>query len=260
MKNKSSALIILVLVLMVVATASTLSVNKFRQQDGQEPSPSKEKRTFSKDEFESQYPMTDFSVAEPTDPAKKAKRKVRDKRYNKKEQIPISEYSTNIVGFIDWEVGLPALPVAQSRVVLIGRVKDAQALLSSDKEAVYSEFTVQFKEVLKKEGSEVLSPDGFITITRGGGRVRFPSGHITLQHIAGQGMPRVGREYVFFLTRDDQEQDFHILTAYELRGNSVMPVDFPSDHPINQYIGADKASFMSALRLAVANPQPATQN
>jgi hypothetical protein len=73
-------------------------------------------------------------------------------------------------------------------------------------------------------------------------------------------MPRIGRQYVFFLTRDEQEQDFHILTAYELRGDKVMPLDFPSDHPINQYIGADKSSFMSALRLAVANPQQTTQN
>lgn len=260
MKTKSSALIIVALALMVAATVSTFSVNKFRPQNAQEASPSKAKRTFSQEEFDSQYPLTEFSTPEPTDPAKKAKRKVRDKRYNKKEQIPISEYSTGIVGFTDWEAGLPALPVAQSRVVLIGRVKDAQARLSSNKESVYSEFTVQINEVLKKDSGEVVSPDALITITRGGGRVRFPSGHITLQHIASQGMPRVGREYVFFLTRDDEEQDFHIVTAYELRGNDVMPVDFPADHPINQYIGADKASFMSALRSTVANPQPTTQN
>lgn len=260
MKNRSSVLIILVFALMVVATASTLSVNKFPQPEAQESSPAQQKRTFGKEEFESQYPIADVSAAEPTDPAKKAKRKARDKRYNKKSQPPISEYSSSMVGYTDWEVGLPALPVAQSRVVLIGRVKDAQAYVSSNKEAVYSEFTVQLKEALKKDSGEALSPDAMITVTRGGGRARFPSGHIFLQHIAGQGMPRVGREYVFFLTRDDEEQDFHIVTAYELRGNDVMPLDFPPDHPMNQYIGADKDSFMSALRVALANPQPAAQN
>lgn len=260
MKNRSSALILLVLVSVVVAAASTFSVDKFRQQDAQKASPSKKRITFSDEEFESQYPIADFSVSEPADPAKKAKSKARDKRYNKKEQIPISEYATNIVGFNHCQVGLPALPVAQSRVVLIGRVKDAQAHLSSNKESVYSEFTVQLNEVLKKDSGEVVAPDALVTATRDGGRVRLPSGKIALQHIAAQGMPRVGQEYVFFLTRDDEEQDFHIVTAYELRGNDVMPVDFPGDHPINQYIGADKASFLSALRTAVASPQPATQN
>lgn len=257
MKNRSSVLIILVFALVFVATASTLSVNKFRQPEAQEASPAQQKRTFSDEEFESQYPIADVSAPEPTDPAKKAKRKARDKRYNKKGQPPISEYSRNIVAFNHWQVELPALPVAQSRVVLIGRVKDAQAHVSSNKEAVYSEFTLRLKEVLKKDSGEALSPDALITVTRGGGRARFPSGHIAFVHYAGQGMPRVGREYVFFLTRDDEEQDFHIVTAYELRGDGVMPLDFPSDHPMNQYIGADKASFMSALRTALASPQPA---
>jgi hypothetical protein len=262
MKSKSIIAGILAAIAVAFAAVSGLSSNESRQQGAQDVSPSKKKKNFSsKEEFEGQFPLTDYSTAEPSNEAERSKKKARDKRYNKKSQIALSEHSTDIVNFTDWETDLPALPAARSQAVVIGRVKAAQAHLSSDKAAVYSEFTVQVDEVLKTDVVESPPPDSLITVTRGGGRVRFPSGHITVKHIAGQGMPLAGRQYVFFLERDAEEKDFHILTGYELRGDRVFTLDFPQEgHPINQYHDVDKATFMNALRLAVAGPQSAIRN
>lgn len=259
MKSKSIIAGILAAIAVAFATVSGLSSDEPRQQGAQEMSPSKKKRTFgSKEEFEGRFPLTEYSISEPANEAERSKKKARDKRYNNKSQIALSEHSADIVSFSDWEADLPAFPAARSQAVVIGRVKTAQAHLSSDKAVVYSEFTVQVDEVLKTDVGETSPPNSLITVTRGGGRVRFPSGHVTVQHVAGQGMPLAGRQYVFFLERDAAEKDFHILTGYELRGDRVFTLDFPHDgHPINQYHDVDKATFMNALRLAGADPQQA---
>jgi len=262
MKSKSIVVGVLVAIAVAFAAVNGLSSNESRQQGAQDVSRSKKKRTFgSKDEFEGQFPLTDYSTSEPSSEAERSKKKARDKRYNKKSQIALSEHSADIVSFTDWEADLPAFPAARSQAVVIGRVKTAQAHLSSDKAAVYSEFKVQVDEVLKTDVVESPPVSSLITVTRGSGRVRFPSGHVTVKHIAGQGMPLAGRQYVFFLERDAEEDAFHILTGYELRGDRVFTLDFPHEgHPINQYYDVDKATFMNALRLAVADPQTAIRH
>jgi hypothetical protein len=143
-------------------------------------------------------------------------------------------------------------------LVLIGEVTDAQAYLTGDKEWVYSEFTLRVREVLKNTTALAVSEGGSLIADREGGRVRFPSGHITLQYVHGQGMPRVGRRYALFLTCDRQEQSSHVLTGYELRGGRVFPLDNPAggQHPIaTAYKDADETLFISDLRTAIANGQ-----
>jgi len=210
-----------------------------------------------KTEFEGQFPLVDINKLGPSDQRKRAKWQAKGKKY-KGIGLTVTEDSGLITFNTEWDVGLPALPVAKSDLVVIGKVVAAEALLSESKNWVYSEFTIRVDEVLKNTSNVTLSQGSSITADRDGGGVRFPSGRVTIQYIVGQGMPRVGQRYTLFLTGDEQGQGFHILTAYELRGGRVIPVDYPAGgtHPIAvKYKGADEESFMSDLRAAVDNAQ-----
>jgi len=213
-----------------------------------------------KADFEDQFPIVDYTAQGTADLAKRARREAKGQKYDD-AQIPISDSSGQTVSMVDWEVGLSALPTAKSAAVVIGEVTDAQAYLSSDKTGVYSEFTVRVNEILKDESQMSLTPGGSVLVEREGGRVRFPSGNILRQSTRNQGMPRIGRRYVFFLTHDfpwrgRQDQDLYILTGYELRAGRVFPLDFPlgGKHPLaTTYKDGAVTSFLNDLRSAIAN-------
>ena len=253
---KTKTLLTVTIVLIVISTITVIAAFQTQQSKGV-PTNQQDEETLKE-----QFPIADFNAKEPSDPVKKAKRKDKSKKYDK----PISALTnttTNKVTHLDWEVGLSALPVTKSDAVVIGEVAEAQAFLSEDKTEAYSEFTLRVDEVLKNDQRTPISQGSSIIIERAGGRVRFPSGHIALSFVSGQGMPRVGRRYALFLTHNFsifggiQEQDFYILTGYELHSGKVIPLDNPGDHPLaTAYKGADESAFISDLRSAIANPHP----
>jgi hypothetical protein len=167
--------------------------------------------------------------------------------------MPITEASKMISIQDEWDIGLPALPVSQSGIIVVGEVVDAQSYLSESKDWVYSEFTVRVEEVLKNASGVTLTKGSSLDVNRDGGRVRFPNGQVTLQYTVGQGMPRPGERYALFLTFDAQDQDAHILTGYELRGGRVFPLDHLSAPEAAGYRGADEQTFLNNLRAAIAN-------
>jgi hypothetical protein len=201
--------------------------------------------------FDSQFPITDANAPAPTDPRRHAKWKAKSKKY-KDIGMPIDEEGDTISFWDEWDIGLPALPVSQSGMVVVGEVVDARSYLSESKNWVYSEFTVRVEEVLKNAGGVTLSKGSSIDVDRDGGRVRFPNGQVTLQFMHGQGMPRPGRRYALFLTFDAQDQDAHILTGYELRGGRVFPLDNSPGPLTTEYKGADEKTFLNDLRAAIA--------
>lgn len=212
-----------------------------------------QQQDFSMAEFESQFPVTDVNKSEPADPDERARRRAKGKKYY--SGMPITDSGNRITVSSEWDVYLPALPVSESDLILIGEVVDAQAYLSDDKTVVYSEFTVRVGEVLKNTSGGALAEGGSITADRQGGRVRFPSGRMTLQYVRGQGLPRVGRRYALFLTHDDQERGARIVTGYELRDGRVIPLDNPAGgrHPIaTAYKDADETVLLHDLRAAIA--------
>jgi hypothetical protein len=76
----------------------------------------------------SQFPILDY---EKKSTALKSDNKER-KKYNNRHAPRISESSDRIFSMNDWEVNLPALPVAKSAAVIVGEVTQAQAQLSED--------------------------------------------------------------------------------------------------------------------------------
>lgn len=243
---------VLVLPLAALVRARITVQNQQGNASQIESAPLAKQKRLTQAEFENQFPIVDYSALEPDMSIARAKQVNAERRYSK-GQLPISEYSERTITHANWEVGLPALPVEQSQAVVLGRVVKAQAHLTSDKTVVYSEFLVQVDEVFKDE-SNTITPNTSLAVTRSGGRVRFPSGHIALQIVAGQNMPRLEARYVFFLSRDNDTEDFHLLTGYELHAGRVYPLDNPQGgkHPIaTTYNDVQQKLFLADLRAAL---------
>lgn len=151
---------------------------------------------------------------------------------------------------------MPALPVEESNVIILGKVTDRRTILMDDRFGIYSEFSIKISEIFKDDLSG-LSIDQVLTVSRPGGAVRFSSGKIQKYTIANQGYPQQDKAYVLFLKRDELG-DYSILTGYEINGSVVQPLDgkrnLPKNEPDNQfgiYRGVSLESFRNALRKAL---------
>jgi hypothetical protein len=171
---------------------------------------------------------------------------------------PITELPNGIEPLptnVHWWLGLSAIPVDQSDLIVLGDVLAREAHLSSDRTGIHSEFTVQITEVLKGATNQVVAGSRLF-VNRLGGSVRFGSGKIQNYGLSGQGMPHASAHYVLFLGRT-VEGDLLILTGYELSGTHVIPLDGEDskdpkgDLPFAKYRGADQTKFIKEVRDAV---------
>ena len=201
---------------------------------------------------DSQFPIADAAAPKPTDLKEIAKRRAKSKKYSR---------SHNDIGLggravfhYHWPPGFPELPVVQSDAVVIGVVSKAAAYLTEDETGIYSEFTIRIDEILKTDGQASLSTGGSVIADRPGGRVRYPTGQIGQFCFDGFGMPREGKRYVLFLKRGGEDEDYQIVTGYELRQGRVFPLDKANANPTNFsiYANAEETSFLNKIRDAVA--------
>ena len=201
-----------------------------------------------------EFPIAVYSASLPNEMAERALRLARNSRYDKRYPVPFDELPADVKErsvACDWSL-TPALPTAESDVVLSGRVLAANGYLSNDKTGAYSEFTIIIEQVLKRDGRSSLEPGNSIIAEREGAAVQRPSGRILRTGFAGEGMPRVGRQYVLFLKYNDQGDDYHIVTGYELRNKRVLPLDMGELFSI--YKDADTGTFLKTVHLTVPNP------
>lgn len=199
-------------------------------------------------EYKSRFSKTDFDAAEPSDPVEKVKRKNKGKHFDKMNIVsrePTRYWSLLIT---EWDVGLPAIPVAQSSAVLIVEALTSEAHLSEDKTGVYTEFSARVEEVLKTP-DPLITKDGLVNVSRRGGIVRYRSGEESLCSIKGQNMPRVGKRYLLFLKSIAQSKDFEIVTGYEIDDGKVSPLDDPEQFRI--YKGVTETMFLKTVREAI---------
>jgi hypothetical protein len=151
-----------------------------------------------------------------------------------------------------WWLGLSALPMDQSDVVVLGIIGAREAHLSDDRTGIYSEFIVLVSAVLKDSTKTIISGTP-VSVNRLGGGVRFKSGKIQKYELSRQGMPQVGSQYVLFL-RKTADGDLLILTGYELSDGHITPLDGEENKdprmvlPFAKYRGANQADFLKELR------------
>jgi hypothetical protein len=205
---------------------------------------------------ENDVPVLDLKHAETTDSDQlKGRKRGNSLRQDRKiaelpasvEPLPLSSHT--------W-IRLPALPVEQSNVIILGKVTDRRAVLTDDRLGVYSDFSISVSEIFKDD-LNLFFVGQVITAARPGGAVRFPSGRIQQYTVSRQGYPQQDKLYILFLKRDE-EGDYSIQTGYEVNGSVVQPLDGKRDLPKNEpdlqfgiYRGVTFESFRNSLQKAL---------
>jgi hypothetical protein len=198
------------------------------------------------DELDEQLPLIDYDAPESNDSKKRARRRKKGAKYDNASNPLSDAYARKT--HVNEGVPRSALPVAVSSVILIGTVTEVEAVLSNDRTGVYTEIAIQIEEILKDD-SQQLTVGSSVVVERQGGRVKFPSGHITTEHVTGTGIPHTGKRYLLFLTR--VPLDLYIHFGYELIGSKVGLLDKYPGHPSQSYKGADVKKLISDLRAAL---------
>lgn len=196
----------------------------------------------------------DFQVSARANPKERELRAARGRRYNKRAPEPLAELPYNWGGYAtgtDGYLNLPALPVQQSDAVIVGEVTASEAHISNDQTGVYSEFSIRVDEILKNLLDSSLNVGDVSIGEREGGVVRFQDGRLFKYEIYHQGMPRIGRKYLFFLSRNKDGEDYSIVTAYELREGRVVPLDH--SNTFDSFEGVAEQVFLERLRREILN-------
>jgi len=236
--------------LIVVVTVMVLSVTVFKGERGSANVQQNIRQ--NKEDYQDRpdrYPIVEAEEPELNDPIKKAKLKKQKQRYDKNAPFTNPGPKDEELAFRpEWQFNFPALPVAKSDVIVIGHVLNAEAHRSDNKMNVFSNFEVKVDEVLKGK----LNAGDIVNIQRVGGFVKYPGGRKVLFRISGNGMPGVGARYAFFLNAVDE--DYTILTAYELAAEGVVPLDNAVQFQL--YKGASELSLIASLRDAISQAVP----
>lgn len=174
-------------------------------------------------------------------------RQMRESRYSRRAPQPLAEFaSVDFAIHTDWEVGLEPLPLSQSDAVILGTVVNEKAYLSEDKTGIYSEFVIRVEKVLRNAGPLIKES---LMAEREGGVVRFSDGRLLPYKVFRQRLPRLQRNYLFFLKWSKQGEDYHIITAYELRHDRISPLDEPEKFAVFQDM--DQEQFMKTVQEAI---------
>lgn len=259
MKNESTLITIISVITIALLIGAAVAIHSQSQTQNQ-------KKTHRDD-----LPIADYFAILPADSTKRVQRLKRNRLRNMKfdtalgdpERFVITERTETTDLYIVPPFHSPAeptIPAGQSVVVVIGKVKSANAFLSKDKTNIYSEFEVNINQVLKNTASNPLISENVVTVSRRGGAVRLPSGKIIEQPSAPKGMPKVDAKYIFFLGYDVEAEDYPIITAYELKAGKVIPLDgLGFDKEINEsylgqqsYAGMPEAEFLLLVQSAIS--------
>ncbi len=136
--------------------------------------------------------------------------------------------------------------------MVIGTILSGKAYVSKDRTYVYSDFQVRVDQVLKQDSqaNPNLVVGGRMVVSRGGGTIHFPSGHIQDYVNHGEGMPAIGSQYLFFLVKPNiPEPEYEVIIggAYELRNGMVHPLDDFS----MEFENTSDAELISKVRTAI---------
>jgi hypothetical protein len=143
------------------------------------------------------------------------------------------------------------LPAGTSAAVIIGTVLSGKAYLFHDHSYVYTDYSIRIDEILKPDAAAGLVVGGQLVAYRPGGAIRFPAGHVRNVLNQGQGYPKVGSQYLFFLSRPDvniREYGMTLFATYELSNGQV----FPLDDGMDQYEGKSQAVLLDQVKKLIA--------
>ncbi|MBV9211346.1 MAG: hypothetical protein JOZ52_11985 [Acidobacteria bacterium] len=243
MRNYKLMVVLFLAVIVVTATATTTFTHK----------ESKPSSVAQKGEEAERMPVASFNGVDKTTPEERAKRLEKGSRYDHLGLVSEQMAGLNVASRSgEWTREVPAIPVAQSDVIIVGEITGAEAYLSNDRQGVYSEFNIKVGEVLKNSVQNPVGGDSLVA-ERAGGAVSFPSGQIERVHpLYGQGFPQTGHRYLLFLKFIEGTRDLSLLTGYELKEARVSALDRIEPYLSND--NSDEASFLGRVRRLSSSP------
>jgi hypothetical protein len=197
------------------------------------------------------FPTVDYDELDLPDTEENRAKKEKKKRFNdlgnwvSKFTQPYTKETISSAGYLNF----PALPVANSDIILIGVVGETKAHLSENKRNVFSELTVAVETVFKTSNQQVKL-GSVVSVDRMGGFVKYPNGQTVLYRRAGMYIPKTGGRYLFFLNSLNKH-DYGILTAYELAETGVIPLDMSSQ--FFAFEGKSETEILTELRGLLLN-------
>lgn len=243
------------LVAMVVFATISISLGTINSHSQQETSKKQENKGY---EDLSKYAVVDYDAPEAVNLADTEERKLKNKRYDSLYLVSKNPHPDDgAVTYIDEKPPLPMIPTAESDLIIIGEIVNANAFLSNDKHGVYTEFTVQISEILKSDASRKLKQGDTIKADRVGGFVRYANGQKVLYKDAQKDLPRTGGKYTLFLKTDKQSPNYEILTGQELKNDSFTPLD--TKRRSDDFKGFNKQHFIKAIRNKISESSESTE-
>jgi hypothetical protein len=212
----------------------------------QEVAPDSGVRETNREVFFAKFALVDYYAPLPENPDELEQRRIKNRRYDNENWVladpdPETDYAKRSIAVRS----LPTFPNEESDLVVIGRATAVSAHLSNDKTGIYSEYKIRIEQVLKDDLSRNLAPGSVITIDRAGGAVRYPGGHRVAYLLAEKKLPTVGASYALFLRDDKLSKNFEVVTLYELKVNSVAPLD--TGFTFEEVRGMTKDDFLQSV-------------
>lgn len=171
-------------------------------------------------------PVVDLNNVSEVDRVDKKARKLKNARHDNSGSDKTHPYPnvSEVLGEPERPSGYSDLPIDKSDVIVEAVVADSRAFLSNDNTGIYSEFTIVVSKPLKLSTGFTINVGDRIVAERAGGKVRYPSGQVIRWRIAREGVPIIGKKYLFFLAKADQDS-YKLLTAYEINGSKIFALD-----------------------------------
>jgi hypothetical protein len=144
---------------------------------------------------------------------------------------------------------LPALPAAQSDIVILGRVVAAQSYVSPDGMGSYTEYTQHVERVLMNKPGRPIAVGDLVTLQRESGLLQYPDGHIEFdREWLGVGVPKRAGRYVLFIKLGSTPDVYPIVTGYRLQAGKVVE---PLDEHFTDYNGLGEVLFLDRVTAAI---------
>jgi hypothetical protein len=158
----------------------------------------------------------------PADPGKRHARLEKNKRYNG-GACDLTTLTADSVCIDQTWPRLSLVPIAESKVVVMGQVLRMQPYLSTDRRRIYTEITLRAEEVYKSPMNFKLSADRTLVIDLVGGALKLPSGQVVRDdtRIDFLNKPHVGGRYVLFAKGIHGGRDLSMIRGLELRDRRV---------------------------------------
>jgi|SRR5581483_2334409 len=164
---------------------------------------------------------------------------------------PIDATSTGRA-FYDYFGRPNALPARSSEAVIIGEPVASEALISHNRETIYSRFSVKVLNILKAKRKAGIHEGADLIAVQLGGSVCFPSGHLTTLVVANGGFIALHKRYMLFLWRPPHSSETYMVAeSYLIEDDDVFPINTEADVSAYEH-GMPLDKFEARVKAAIA--------